>query len=440
VTVPPLAPPIAPVATPTAKASEARLLFGLWLIALAARFAGVVLGILILGDMLVAEDSHGVYLPIAQNLAAGKGYQFYGTHYDATRIPPLYPIWLALLMATVGPQVPLWLSGLFNAAFRAGGCVLLYLLARRYFGERAARWAFALYLLDPWEALWVGYLLKESLAVPLFLLGVWQLGRLADAPSGRTAALAGATIGLATLARYPSGALWIAGLLVVIWILRREGGGARHLLRRGVRLVAALTTGMLLVLSPWLVRNWRVTGQPVLSTHFVGRYFYTSNSPSRVLDTRGYAEAQGLDFALLRRTNAEQKPIQGEGRLFLHALRELLGRPDHIIVRIATKVANMWRPTFGVSSLRNLLILALPYCVLMLLALGGIVVAVRQRLPCLAIVAPLAVMIAIHLVFWAEVRNRQYPMPLLHAFGGLAVARLLALGTRRMGPEGCGTH
>src|SRR5205807_287761 len=61
-------------------------------------------------------------------------------------------------------------------------------------------------------------------------------------------------------------------------------------------------------------------------------------------------------------------------------------------------------------------------CVLMALSLSGMVEASRERIPCLPLTAPLAVLGAVHLAFYGEIRNRQYLTPLLYAFGGLALA------------------
>src|SRR5437867_5039578 len=109
---------------------------------------------------LLPDDTRSVYLPIARSLPAGLGYRLDGDAVEASRIAPLLPLWLSLLMRVCGGDMPVWLIGLFNAAFRAAACVLLYRLTRRYFGERAARAAALLYLIDPWEWLWVGYVAK----------------------------------------------------------------------------------------------------------------------------------------------------------------------------------------------------------------------------------------------------------------------------------------
>src|SRR5437588_11119932 len=131
---------------------------------------------------------------------------------------PLYPLWLSLLVRLSGPRVLYWLLGVTNAALRAVGCVLLWRLAKRVFGVRAAGRAVARYLLDPWEWVWSGIILKEALGVPLFLLSSLALAELAAAPGIGRAAAAGGAVGLATLCRYPSSALSLAAL----WLLVRR--------------------------------------------------------------------------------------------------------------------------------------------------------------------------------------------------------------------------
>ena len=60
---------------------------------------------------------------------------------------------------------------------------------------------------------------------------------------------------------------------------REDEVEARLLLVHYLRDVAGLTGTMLVILSPWLICNWMRVGQPILSFHFAGQYFYTSNGP-----------------------------------------------------------------------------------------------------------------------------------------------------------------
>jgi len=404
-----------------------------WGLAFLVRLLGVGFGLWLTPGFLVADDTRGLYYPIARSLAAGHGFRANGSYVLGSCAPPLFTLWLALLMRVAGPDLPVWLPGLFNAAFRAGGVVLLYQVARRYFGEKAGRWAAVLYLADPWEALWVGYVLKESLGVPLLLLTLWMLSRLADEPRARWAWGAGLAIGLATLARFPNLALWVAaaGVLLVGGRTSSAPGGTSW--RRTGVLFGYLTAATGIVLLPWVLHNWQVVGQPVLCPHFVGRKFYTSNGPGIEMERDGYYSPQGVDRSMVATLAREKTPWQVEGYLLFTTVRHVATHPQEAAQRVAVKLVNMWQPTFQNSSSRNWLVLGWPYCLLMGLSLGGVVLVMRRRTSCPVLWVPLLTLVCLHLVFWGEIRNRQYLTPLLFAFGGVALASLRDRLVRRWG-------
>ena len=363
---------------------------------------------------VVAADTT-VYMSIARSLHEGNGYALFGSPEEASRIPPLFPIWLSILMRCTGPAIPLPVIGVCNAIFRAGACLALTAVTSRYFGHTAAIGAALMYIIDPWEALWAGYVLKESLGVALLIGAIYLVARASDSQSPRDVFLAGAVIGLATLTRWANGAVWIAAVIVVL--------ASAHPARDRLRGAVAISISMLAVLSPWLIRNWRVTGQPVLSPHFVGQKLYTSNGPGVQRVTDGYYAPRGVDSTLIRGTQAERsKPFERDASLGWLTIKHLAENPGELPARVWSKVVNTWRPTFEVHSRRNLILLAIPYCVLMVVSLIGIVIAAREHNSCPAIAVSLIVFLAIHLVFRGEIRNRQYLMPLFYAFGGLAIA------------------
>lgn len=387
------------------------------LIALVFRIAGMLLSQRYLP--VVAADTIGAYLPIAHSLLAGTGFTIAGSAIAASRIPPLFPLWLAALSFVSGSPVPVALAGLGNALFRAAACALLFVIARRYFGRRAAFGAVLLYVLDPWEALWVGFLLKESLAIPLVLLSAWLLARAAEKRRPSDVVLLGIAIGVATLARVANGVLWFAAVAAMWRAHRAKRWGIRSI----ASAVAILSLSMLVTVSPWMIRNWRVIGEPVLTPHFVGRKLFTSNWPTIEHETDGYYGPRGVDEAIIARAGDESRhPLQQDARLTRLTLAAVLRHPAEFPARIGSKIVNMWRPTFGVHSRRNDLLLGLPYIVLVVVSLAGIALALRRHVPAPAIGWPLLVFFVTHLVFRGEIRNRQYLMPFLYAYGGLAVA------------------
>jgi 4-amino-4-deoxy-L-arabinose transferase-like glycosyltransferase len=377
-------------------------------IAFAVRFGGMLLS---QKWMPVVAADTSFYMDIARNLAAGNGYRTTLSEYEASRVPPLFPLSLAFLMKLTGMEIPLLIIGIANAIFRTIAVVALYLVAQRYFGAAAALAASALYVFDPWEALWVGYVIKESLAVCIFMLAILALAHAEGRRSPRSFAIAGAMIGLATLTRWAHGALLFAGL-VLIFFPRRQERSARDRVADAI----AMSLSMLVVLSPWLVRNWRVTGQPVLSPHFVGQKLYTSNGPGIAPVTDGYYAPR------VPRQKTSGPPLNRDVSLGWLTIQHLLANPGELPKRTALKVVNMWQPTFATHSRRNLLFLGIPYVVLMLISIAGVVLAMRNRVRAPAIGVTLVVMLLVHLVFRGEIRNRQYLMPLFYAFGGYAVA------------------
>ncbi len=396
--------------------TSARMLITVAAIALLVRLGGMILSQRLMP--VIAADT-GTYISVARSIAAGEGFSLDGSRYEASRIPPLFPLWLAALMQLTGSEgmPPLWIIGLGNVLLRTAGVVAVCVITSRYFGLHAAAGAAALYIIDPWEAMWVGYVLKESLAVALVLFAIWLLARADDRSEPRDYALAGAAIGIATLARWASGALWIAAL-ILIWGRRHPIGEPRRM-----RATLALSVAMLAVLSPWLARNWRVTGQPVLSPHFVGQKLYTSNGPGVQQVTDGYYAPQGVNSKLIRGTPEQKaKPFNKDASLGRMTVGYMLQNPGELPRRIWSKLINMWRPTFEVHSTRNMIVLGIPYVLLMLISVIGLATAVRRRTSCAALAAPLVVFFLIHLVFRGEIRNRQFLMPLLYTFGGLAIA------------------
>lgn len=112
--------------------------------------------------------------------------------------------------------------------------------------------------------------LSEVVFVFLLLLGIDAVVRYGDRPSPIKAAWVGVTFTSALLTRPIVLLVWIAyGIyLLSLWWLRRKRGlyRAKTLFRDG--LIAASVA--ILLLSPWLVRNQRLFGNPFV-TEFVGR-------------------------------------------------------------------------------------------------------------------------------------------------------------------------
>ncbi len=182
------------------------------------------------------------------------GLTTHGPFHPTAAHPPLFPLVLAGLgelgvTSFNGQRVALCVLG-------AAGVVLIGLLGRRTVGPRTGLIAAAIAAAYPNLFMIDGMVLAESLYVPMIALVLLLALRMIERPSiGRCAAL-GAVIGLATLTR--SEAILLLPLLVLPIAWR-----TRHW-----RTLIVCGTTAILVISPWLGRNWAVMHRfPLISTN-----------------------------------------------------------------------------------------------------------------------------------------------------------------------------
>lgn len=392
---------------------------------LAVKLAGVAYMNRYLAWNLMAPDTQDQYRVLALNLLEHRGYQFNDDYRDATRIAPGFPLYLAAVYKLAGLQAPTWLFGVFNAVSRAVVTCLILALAFRAFGAWPALLAASIHALDPWEAFWTPFVLKESLAVLLSVVAVCAVAWMLESGRSTHAAVAGVAIALAALTRYATlGWFGVAlGLLVLC-------AAAGHLsAKSAARLAVAMTVGLLLGLSPWLMRNRQVFGKPLLYTQ-PGYAFYVSNGPGteRVRDTSGYSGWSTIDEASAREIARRHPDASArDAALFRSAVVHAVSNPVGTATTIGARLVNMWRPTFVGASTANVLVLGVPFCALLLAALAGAALDWKRRegsrVPArLAIYGAVGFYVVLHLIFWSEIRYRQYVTPFLSIFAGVAAA------------------
>lgn len=185
--------------------------------------------------------------------------------------PPLYPLLVAGLMKVApmhyeigtnfwryGPEM--WIA-LLNQLLFFTTVFLAYKLARRLFDPGVA--AFSAILLLGCELLWRFSVsgLSTNLALLLVVCLAWCLVRLEaegrnPVPNGRAilawALLTGVVTGLLGLTRYSCVALLIPVALFCLWVAPGRRGPA----------AALAVAGCLVVLGPWLARNYAWCGHP----------------------------------------------------------------------------------------------------------------------------------------------------------------------------------
>lgn len=332
----------------------------------------------------------GLYQILAYALANGQGYStetsiFAGHPVPTAEHPPLYALFLAVFdklgVSTIDEHRAV--SCLLGTA----AVVLIGLIGRRLGGPRTGVIAALLAALYPQLFFIDGTLISESLYVPLVALSLLLAYRLRDRPTPARAALLGAAVGLATLTR-PDGIVLLVLLAAPVIIAT----GRFHWVSGS--LACAVACG--LVLSPWLIRNEIALHRfPLISTNggltapaancdqtFFGRHtgFVNLRCAERIPACQNITQEVPLSQCL------EQTAIT----YVEHHKRRL---PVVLIARVARAFqlfqynedlhyAGTWGRTRGVAVAGLVL-----YAWLVPLAIGGVVLLRRRRVPMLAVLA-----------------------------------------------------
>ncbi|MBX4189054.1 hypothetical protein KW785_00480 [Candidatus Parcubacteria bacterium] len=195
------------------------------------------------------------YRLISQSVVANKSFSIYPERPDLLR-GPLYPIFLAAT-SLHSIYISIFLQALL---LLVTAYLLLKILLQLGVSERYALLAIIFFLAEPYQWLYSLQTMSEILGQFLFTLVVFLMVRrkIGEEMSPREFVLAGVVFGLLVLAK-PSVLIWALAPLACISI-SKNGWKWR------MKSLAAFLLSLILVVSPWLVRNFVHTEEWLLSS------------------------------------------------------------------------------------------------------------------------------------------------------------------------------
>lgn len=339
--------------------------------------------------------------------------------------PPLLPLLLAPFSAAFDGA---WQAHqVATALVGTGTVVALGFLGRRLGGEAVGLVAAGLGAVYPVLVAADGSFRSESpyaLAVALMLIAAY---RFLDHPDARRAAVLGAVIGFAALARSEAVAFLLLIALPLAW-----RGGAHW--RRRAGLVAVSTAACVLVLAPWLVRTWIQLDAPVvISTNSGGLLAGANCDPVYSGELMGQWTFDCLP-ANIGKTEAEaSSDLRDQG------LRYAWEHADRLPVVVAARVGRTWelyRPRQQASfeaffEGRDLFLTragVVFYYLLVPLAIYGLVLLRRRGQPLAIMIAPAISVTLVSIAAYGFTRFRVAADVTLVA---LAAVALVAMVDRR---------
>lgn len=393
------------------------------------------------------------YMRTSTSIAAGLGYRIDG---HLTNTWPIgYPAMLATIFIATGPSV--LAAKLMNIALAAIGMWFSYRIAVQIFRSRYV--GMLTVLLMACYANHIAYsaeVMSESLFLCCSLASCYLI--LVQGGSPWKLALAGAMCGITTMVKPQF--LFIPLALLVFEHLARPA--PRPPLRILARSLGIVTLTILLTLTPWIVRNYRITGHVQLVSGNSGLTLFLSTSP---VVTRGELDGQEVPPEIMKTYGEMMNTNEYEADRWLRdqAIETIKTQPVATAGRMLSQVWYLWkgdvdgirlneqnldfaqlgfsRESYPTTTLRYALLAlklaaACFYAAILLLAGLALVLAVRQRRwrdPLLWFGVFTALYYsAVAVVFHGESRYHIPAMPWLVMYSAAALAALTSARAKHL--------
>jgi len=397
-------------------------LAGIFSLGLGVRLVAVYLWGWRFGGGFIFGDSES-YWHLARTIARGEPYR-YGITGAIFRTPG-YPLMLAPLFL-VFDDPPIWIARVEGAVFGAVTAVLVCLWGKELFNRHTGIIAGILAALHPELILGSVPVLSEAGFAPAWVLGMYLLARSCNQrDSGelcawRSSLGAGLAFGLATLIR-PSALLWLPFLLVVQLLIWRR-------LLPSWRAWAGIVVGFVLVMLPWWLRNYWLTGKFILTPTQVGASLYDGWNPQA-------SGSSNMDFVPdklreVQRQYPDAHPLFWELELDRQLKREAvtwaIQNPTAVLRLAFVKFRRFWNivpndPGFNVFPVNWIMAVAAVFT--FVLAIVGALRWARQRVVAMTCVLPAVYFTLLHMVFVSSLR---YRIPVVPGLIVLASATLVS--------------
>lgn len=392
--------------------NHTRILLGLLVVAFLLRLAAV---LIIPIDYRFRNDAVQ-YISLAQRLLNQEQYGLEPGVPDA-RVPPGYPLFVAGILALTGQS--LMVVRLAQAVLGVVAVWLAFVIGRESFSSRVGLLGSFILAVYPAWIIWPALFLTEALFTVLVLAFVLYLIRSMRAYSAKHAVGCGVAFGLALLTREALYGLPLVLPFACWW--------ARKPWRDTWRYLLLFAVAVLLILSPWLIRNYLTFGHifftegsayaqyRVFGRGYLSPYMQEAvNNPSSDGKPPGYDERYGLTGDMVR-------------------VSRLFTEPTTYLRQLGNRLVEYWLHPNGLESLPNNLAIRGVYVALhiivLILAGVGIIPGLKHRETATGSLV-LLLIYATGLALFFGPPNPRYNLPFLPIVFIFAAAGALGLGRR----------
>lgn len=398
------------------------------------------------------------FTALAVSLSQGEGYSdHYGPHLveffrDPKHVRPTapsrptarkgigYPLFLAMIFRTVGYHLlPVIVLQVLLSALST---LLVYAIARLVGSRELAMTAYAIavFYYPFWHM--AVMLLVSTVLIFLTLLSLYGLITWFRRPTVTTACWTGLAVGVAFLVK-PLLLPIIPFFLAAAYFWHRRHGTLRPFWRGAI----ALTVMAVVVVAPWVVRNYQQMGQLLITPSYGGYQFLQVHNRYN-LDFALYRDAGNIDEAfpgfrevvlpelkLSVELSEEMPPLLAEylqDQAYARSARQfIVSRPWQFARSLLRSIGNMWRVDYPDAKMYRKLSNLLGYVGLAPFVVLGIATAIRRRNSAALLLASFLVyFVAFHAILASTIRYRLVAMPVWFVLGALGLCEAWQLWRR----------
>jgi len=285
----------------------------------------------VLGDLDLWMDEEQ-YQEIAVNLVEGRGFALQGQ--PTSWRPPLYPFLLSGLYMLAGTTHPI-VARAFQAILSLVNGLMVYMLGRRLFGERAGLGAALLFTIYPSFLFYNNHLLTEVLFTFLLTMTAYCFAAYLENSRLSLLAASGVVLGLAVLTR---DIVWpMVGIMTLL-----IGYVTRQDFIRWTWHSAVLLMSFLVITMPWVIRNTRLQDTVTLIATNGGIVFLEGNYEYTPLDRPWRSHALDPELKVRRLLPTGLTEGQRQRIAFQRGLEFIRTHPGLTLRRAVIKAANVW--------------------------------------------------------------------------------------------------
>jgi hypothetical protein len=356
------------------------------------------------------------YFEIGKNLATGKGFTL--NNQPVLFYEPGYSYFLAVIHLTFG-HLSLFLVRLIMSLINCFNCLIIYKISKNIFPNDplVAPLSFLLSIFYPLMIFIVSDGMETALFAFFISLLIWQLIKLGEKDGIISTTLVGVSFGLTSLIKPTVIPFLFLSLLWYFFIFSAQSWFKMS------RLIIISITAFALIL-PWSIRNYKVSGEPILFAAKGGFNFWLGNNPDATEDSadKRYAMEKLVEFLkphfprIDLSIPSNLSPLMFDGRtekLFYSAsISYIKENPIHYLFLSFKKGLFLWKLYPDTSSKNEFsnpwvkLINIITYGPILLFGIAGIILSYRHWRRTSLLVLLFFSFTIVHAIFFPKVRFR----------------------------------